>query len=270
MIINTVNAKSIMTKSKLPESDYAVNPYVGCPHGCKYCYASFMKRFTNHKEPWGEFIDVKEFPVIRNPKKYEGKSIFIGSVTDSYNCYEEHFKKTQSILKQFIGIDVEITITTKSNLVVRDLGLLRQLKNVKVAFSINTVDEQFRSDMDRASSIKERIEAMRYLHGNGIHTVTFISPIFPGITDVREIVEATRKYCDEYWLENLNLRGSTKAVILSYVQEKHPDLMPLYQEIYVKKNMQYWIALSQDLELYAKEENLNMINYFYHELIRKN
>ena len=55
MQVIEVKAKSIITKSGLPESDYVINPYIGCQHGCIYCYATFMKRFTNHKEKWGEF-----------------------------------------------------------------------------------------------------------------------------------------------------------------------------------------------------------------------
>lgn len=62
MKIQEIAVKSVMTKSNLPVSDFSVNPYVGCTHACKYCYASFMKRFTNHPEPWGEFIDVKMWP----------------------------------------------------------------------------------------------------------------------------------------------------------------------------------------------------------------
>ena len=58
ILINEVETKDIMTKSSLPVGGYSVNPYVGCTHACKYCYASFMKRFTGHKEEWGTFLDV--------------------------------------------------------------------------------------------------------------------------------------------------------------------------------------------------------------------
>lgn len=269
MIVNEITVKDIMTKSKLPASDYAVNPYVGCPHRCKYCYACFMKRFTKHDEEWGEFIDVKNFPTIKNPQKYNGKSVFIGSVTDGYNPFEKKYKKTREILKQFINTDAEIIISTKSKLVTRDLDLLKQLKNVTVAFSINTMDKQFRSDMDRASTIQERIEAMKILHDGGIHTVTFISPIFPCITDVYEIIENTHDYCDEFWLENLNLRGSYKGEILHYIKDNYPQYYNTYYDIYINKNMQYWIDISKKLEEYAETNNVNIINYFYHELIKK-
>ena len=59
ILIREVETKNIMTKSSLPVGGYSVNPYVGCTHACKYCYASFMKRFTGHTEEWGTFLDVK-------------------------------------------------------------------------------------------------------------------------------------------------------------------------------------------------------------------
>ena len=73
--IQDAETKNIMTKSTLPVGGYSVNPYVGCTHGCKYCYASFMKRFTGHTEPWGTFLDVKHWPAIKNPQKYKGQHV---------------------------------------------------------------------------------------------------------------------------------------------------------------------------------------------------
>ena len=78
ILIREVDVKGIMTKSSLPVGGYSVNPYVGCTHGCKYWYASFMKRFTGHTEPWGTFLDVKRWPVIRNPGKYRDQRRVIG------------------------------------------------------------------------------------------------------------------------------------------------------------------------------------------------
>lgn len=88
IIIKDIDVKGILTKSNLPVSDFPVNPYVGCTHACKYCYASFMKRFTHHLGPWGEFVDIKHWPTIKNPHKYAGKELFIGSVTDPYQPVE--------------------------------------------------------------------------------------------------------------------------------------------------------------------------------------
>ena len=91
--IKEIDVQSVMTKSALPVGGYSVNPYVGCPHACKYCYASFMKRFTGHTEPWGAFLDVKNWKPIANPHKYDDERIVIGSVTDGYNPYEEQFRR---------------------------------------------------------------------------------------------------------------------------------------------------------------------------------
>ena len=172
-LIKTKEVRGIMTKSNLPVGGYSVNPYVGCTHACKYCYASFMKRFTGHKEEWGTFLDVKHWPAIENPKKYAGQRVVIGSVTDGYNPEEATFRRTRKLLEELKDSDAEILICTKSDLVLRDLDLLRQMKKVTVSWSINTLDETFRADMDKAVSIERRIAAMRKVYEAGIRTVCF-------------------------------------------------------------------------------------------------
>lgn len=226
-IIRTIDVQSIMTKSSLPVGGYSVNPYVGCPHACKYCYASFMKRFTGHTEAWGTFLDVKRWKPVGNSHKYDGQRIVIGSVTDGYNPYEAEFGNTRRLLEELKGTQAEIMICTKSDLVLRDLDLLKRFPKVTVSWSVNTLDEQFRSDMDRAVSIERRLSAMRRTYEAGIRTVCFVSPIFPGITDVRAIIERVKDFADLIWLENLNLRGQFKGVIMDYIRENHPSLVPL-------------------------------------------
>ena len=206
-IIREIEVQSVMTKSSLPVGGFSVNPYVGCPHACKYCYASFMKRFTGHTEPWGTFLDVKHWKPIANPHKYDGQRIVIGSVTDGYNPYEEEFCMTRRLLEELKGTNAEIMICTKSDLVLRDLDLLKKFPKVTVSWSINTLDEQFRMDMDRAVSIERRIAAMRKVYEAGIRTVCFVSPIFPGINDVKAIIERVRDFADLIWLENLHRWG---------------------------------------------------------------
>ena len=192
MKISTIETKSYVTKSNLPASDYVINPYVGCPHGCKYCYACFMKRFTGHDEPWGTFIDIKKCDKPLNPKQLTGKSVFLSSVTDCYNPYEKEYGITRKILEQLTAIDCELSISTKSNLILRDIDLLKQCKNLKISMSINTLDEQFRMDMDNASSIAERLQTLETLHKNGICVVLFMSPIFPELTDWQAIIERSK------------------------------------------------------------------------------
>lgn len=264
IIEKEVSVKDLVTKSNLPASDYVINPYVGCPHGCKYCYACFMKRFTKHSEEWGSFIDIKRCDKAISKKKLQGKSVFLSSVTDCYNPYEEKYGSTRKILEQLISIDCELNISTKSNLILRDINLLKQCKNLKVSISINTLDEQFKKDMDNASSISERLNTLKVLHENGIYSVLFMSPIFPGITDFRKIIENSKDFVDEYWFENLNLRGNYKEGILHYIKKSYSELMELYSEIYLQGKMEYWRDLAVDIEKYCNIHSIKHINYFYH------
>lgn len=265
MIEKEVAVKDLVTKSNLPASDYVINPYVGCPHGCRYCYACFMKRFTNHGEAWGSFIDIKRCDKPISKRKLQGKSVFLSSVTDCYNPFEEKYRNTRKILEQLISINCKLNISTKSHLILRDIDLLKQCNNLKVSVSVNTLDEQFKNDMDHASSIMKRLETLETLHQNGIYTVLFMSPVFPGITDYKEIIVKTQRYVDEYWFENLNLRGSYKQDILSYIKNAYPQLVELYDEIYVKGNMGFWKNLAVEIEEYCAVHSIKHINYFYHK-----
>ena len=283
--IREIEVRSIMTQSTLPVGGYSVNPYVGCTHACRYCYASFMKRFTKHPEPWGSFLDVKTWDPIKNPDKYNGSRIVIGSVTDGYNPQEATFRRTRRILEELRGCTAEIMVCTKSDLVLRDLDLLKQFPKATVSWSINTLDEEFRADMDHAVTIARRIEAMKQTYAAGIRTVCFISPIFPGITDAKAIIEQVKDFADLIWLENLNLRGQFKGSIMNYIREKYPHLLPLYEEIYNRKRTDYWKGLEADIAQYARQHDypyrINdlpygrsqqgkpvIVNYFYHEKIR--
>ena len=286
MIVKEIEVKTIMTKTNLPVSDYAVNPYVGCTHACKYCYASFMKRFTDHPEPWGEFVDVKYWPEIKHPEKYAGKEMFLSSVTDPYQPLEKKYRRTRAILEQMQGSGISVSISTKSDLIRRDLDLLKTFPSAHVSWSINTLDEDFRRAMDRGVSIERRLEAMRQFYEAGIQSTCFISPIFPGITDVKAIIERVNGQCNLVWLENLNLRGDYKPRILEWIHENHPELDILYREIYTKGSRDYWIALDQEIREYAAQNGMMYIrdddqhrspfgeppvicNYFYHEEVRK-
>ena len=286
--IAQIATKSVMTKSNTPLGGYSVNPYVGCPHACKYCYASFMKRFTGHTEDWGTFMDVKDWPVITNPKKYAGQKVIIGTVTDGYNPLEERYRKTRQLLTELKDSGADILICTKSDLVLRDMDLLMEInrKNrLTVSWSVNTLDEEFKNDMDAAVSIERRLAAMKQVYDAGIRTVCFISPVFPGLTDIEAIFHRAKDQCDLIWLENLNLRGGFKADIMNYIAEKHPELFPLYEMIYNKKDRSYFRMLEQKAEEMARVNNCRfvdnetpyervpqghptIVDYFYHEEVR--
>ena len=286
MNVSVIPARYILTKSNLPVSDYSANPYVGCSHACKYCYASFMKRFTNHPEEWGSFVDVKTWPEIKHPEKYAGREIFLSSVTDPYQPIEAKHKRTRALLEQLQGSGARISIATKSDLVCRDLDLIKTFPNARVSWSINTLDEDFRREMDNAVSIERRLAAMKAFHDAGVRTTCFISPIFPGITDVPAIIERAKDMCNLVWLENLNLRGDYRKRIIEWVHAHHPELDGLYRDIYSHRDRTYWYELDEVMKLFTAKLGLPylrnddtitrefnappvVVNYFFHEEITR-
>ena len=244
MIIKEIKVKNYLTKSNLPGIDFTINPYIGCSHKCRYCYASFMKKITNHSENWGDFIDIKLTEEEIDLKKIQNKTIFLSSVTDPYLSFEKEYLITRSILEEIKNSNCKLIITTKSSLILRDLDILKQIKNLTVCISINTIDERFKNDMDKASSIKERINTLKILHENNISTVAFISPIFPYITDIKDIIESVKDYVDFCWFENLKLRANYKKDILNYIKDNYKELYPKYLDIYFNENMSYFKNLS--------------------------
>ncbi len=181
MIIKEVQAKTILSKSKV--FDYTINPYIGCEHGCTYCYARFMKRFTGHKERWGEFVDVKtNAPVLLQREitnKRAGK-VWISGICDPYQPVEKKYELTKRCLEILLKRRWPVTIQTKSPLVLRDMESLRKFKEIQVGLTITTADENIREIFEPNSpTIKHRIEALGKLHSAGIKTFAMIAPLLP-------------------------------------------------------------------------------------------
>jgi len=181
MIVREILAKSILSKSQV--YDYVVNPYVGCSHSCRYCYAAFMKRFTGHREKWGEFVDVKinapELLAGEIRKKRVGR-VWVSGVCDPYQAAEKKYRLTRRCLEVLLENQWPVTIQTKSSLVLRDIEILGRFNDIEVGFSITTADEKIRKLFEPgASPIKERIHALDVLHSRGIRTFAMIAPILP-------------------------------------------------------------------------------------------
>jgi len=188
MIVREIYAKSVLSKSRI--YDYAINPYVGCSHSCRYCYAAFMRRFTGHKEKWGEFVDVK----INAPELLAGEigrkrmgRVWISGVCDPYQAVETKYRLTRQCLEILVENQWPVTIQTKSSLVLRDIEILKKSKDIEVGFSITTADDKIRILFEPgASPIQERIHALDFLHSKGIRTFAMIAPILPGAEKLTE------------------------------------------------------------------------------------
>ncbi len=202
MIIKEIQAKAILSKSQV--YDYALNAYVGCGHNCVYCYARFMKRFTGHKEPWGEFVDVKinAAGLLAREIRKKGKgTVWISGVCDAYQPLEERYVLTRRCLEILVENGWPVVIQTKSSLVLRDIKILKRATGSEVGFTITTADERLRRIFEPgAPPIKKRIKALGILHAEGIRTYVMVAPMLPGADRLAEMLKGKvdRALIDRY------------------------------------------------------------------------
>jgi DNA repair photolyase len=196
MIVKEIRAKTILSISKI--YPYVINPYVGCQHNCSYCYARFMKRFTGHKEPWGQFVDVKinapELLKVEITKKKRAK-VWISGVCDPYQPLEAKYRLTRQCLEILAENNWPVVVQTRSPLVLRDIDILKEGKDFEVGFSIGTSDDNIRKLFEPyAPAIKDRINALDELHRAGIKTYVMIAPMLPGAEDIAEMLAGKVDY----------------------------------------------------------------------------
>jgi len=203
MIIKEVYAKTILSKSKV--SDYTINPFIGCEHGCTYCYARFMKRFTGHREPWSTFVDVKINAATllnREIKRKQLGRVWVSGVCDPYQPIEKKYRITRKCLEILSKQDWPVTIQTKSPLMLRDLDLLMKFSDLEAGFSIATADENIRKIFEPNSPmISERIDTLEKLHSSGLKTYAMIAPLLPG---AEELVTLLSDKVDHVLIDRMN------------------------------------------------------------------
>jgi DNA repair photolyase len=197
MIVREVLAKTILSVSQV--YDYVVNPYTGCQHACYYCYARFMKRFTGHKEPWGEFVDVKvNAPdLLRKEitrKKKSGR-VWVSGVCDPYQPLESKYKLSRQCLEILKQHNWPVTVQTRSPLVLRDIDVLKDMNDLEVGLSITTADDKIRKLFEPgAPPIKARIKALAALHKEGVRTFAMVAPMLPGAEGLVPILAGNVDY----------------------------------------------------------------------------
>ena len=225
------DCKSILSKSGIGGVDFAVNPYTGCLHGCVYCYATFMKKYSGHTERWGTFVDVKiNAPEIldKNIHKAIGKDISIGTVTDGYQPVEKQYQITRRLLQRFAQINTSVFIQTKSDLILRDLDIISSMANAEVCWTITTLDEEDRRVLEPgASPIRSRLDAMERFSSRNISVCAFLGPIMPFIDEQRisklitAVIEAGVR---RIYFDRLNYAGSHAVELRNALKKKYPEV----------------------------------------------
>ncbi len=193
------------------ESDYAINPYRGCSHGCIYCYAPFVLK---EKRTWGTFVDIRRTIPAVLAKELKSKppgTVRLGSVTDPYQPVEKIYQLTRLCLQQLKKAEIPVIIQTKSDLVLRDIDLFQDM-DVDVGMTVTSIDDTFTKTFEPGSPmVGSRLEALGKLNDAGINTWAFIGPLIPGendhvdgLTDLKnELLEVGTS---EIYLDKLNMR----------------------------------------------------------------
>jgi DNA repair photolyase len=173
-----------------------------------------MKRFTGHKEPWGEFVDVKvNAPhLLRKQLKRARRGIVaLSTVTDPYQPLEKTYQLTRRCLEALLDRQFSVNILTRSPLCLRDIDLFRQFKRIEVGLSITTHDEEMKKIFEPHSpSIQSRIKALGILRKEKIATYAFIGPMLP--LDPKELLKMLEGLIDEVLIDRMNYPNKVKAI----------------------------------------------------------
>lgn len=246
--IKHIQAKSILIKSGLPGSDWAINPYAGCLFACTYCYAAQIARWNHPGEEWGTYLDIKtnapellKKDLNKLHRKHKTKDfgvIFFSSVTDPYVGLEVKYQLTRKCLQVLLdfGYQGQIAIQTKSHLVTRDIGILKQLKRVTVGFTVTTLDDKVARFLEvKAPPVSFRLKALEELNQADIKTYAFVGPILPHFVtkskDINELLDKLEEVgVREVWFEHINLSPKIKSRLHDYLKKETPELIPKFEE----------------------------------------
>lgn len=272
LTIKEIECKSVLNRSGL--ADYALNPFVGCEHGCRYCYGRFMMRFTKHREPWGRFVDVKvNAPrvLMKQVKRSRVGRVFISSVCDGWQPLEEKYGITRACVEILLANGFPITILTKSVLVSRDLDLIEGRPEVELGATLTTLDEGYRRLFEpRGSSGEERISLLKQAKEKGITTYAFLGPIMPYLFDTQEnlrvLIAAFRDVgVDWIYLDLLNPRPGVWASLYPVLRDHFPHLVARYRGVLFnpRERNYYGLRLREKIEklgrLYRLEKRLEFL-----------
>jgi DNA repair photolyase len=273
MEIKEIQAKSILQPCGIPGIDYVINPYTGCRFGCTYCYASFMGRFLKDKTiaDWGEYVHVKmnapdllEKRMKRLKNKGEGKEIFFSSVTDPYQGAEAKYKLTRQCLQIIAdsGFKGYVSILTKSDLVLRDIDVLKKLKNVAVGLTITSTDDSISRYFEKyAPNVSDRFKALKTLNNNNIQTYAFIGPLLPHFVAFEgELEKIFKKLAEtgtkDLFVEHLNLSNYIRNRLTSHMKKEEPELI---NKFYDSQSKQYREVLDDLVNKYVKKYGMNLL-----------
>ena len=171
-----------------------------------------MKRFTGHKEPWGDFVDAKINALDllnKEIKKKQKGTVWVSGVCDPYQPLEAKYKLSRKCLDILVQKDWPVAVQTRSPLVLRDMDIFKKSRKIEVGLSITTSNDEIRKVFEpNAPSIMERLRTIESLHQNGIETYVMIAPILPEAENLTRI-----------------LAGKVDYIIIDRMNYRHADMI---------------------------------------------
>ncbi len=246
-----VRAKSIL--NRVPESSqvpfrWTINPYRGCTHACRYCFARPTHKYLDFDA--GRDFEREIVVKVNAPERlrvelarpsWKHEHIAMGTNTDPYQWVEGRYKLMPGIWEAMIDARNPGSVLTKSPLLLRDLKLMRELAartDFSAALSVPTLDERaWRATEPHTPNPRARLEAVAELNRAGIPTGVMVAPLMPGINDspaqVAKILELASEAGATYVTGiALHLRGEVRKVFFEWLAEERPDLLTRYRELY--------------------------------------
>ena len=235
--VRETTCKTILNRSSL--SDYSLNCYTGCTHGCVYCYARFMQRFHPHPEPWGKFVDVKVNAVealARQLRRAKPGEVFVSSACDGWQPIEAGRTLTRRCCELLVKCGFKVNVLTKSALVLRDLDILSG-RTARVGVTVTTLDERLSALWEPgSSSIEERFRVIEAARLAGLETAIMFGPLLPFLSDRQTDLEALFQRAadlaiDVIWVDALNARPMVWPAVADLLRERLPGLRARYARL---------------------------------------
>lgn len=246
-----VRAKSALNRvpkaSRMPFR-WTINPYRGCTHACVYCYARPTHSYLDFNA--GEDFEKQIVVKVNTPELVRAEThkaswtrelVALGTNTDPYQWVEGRYKLMPGIWEALRDSRTPCSVLTKSPLVTRDLGLLKEMSDMglfSAAFSVPTIDEKaWRASEPRTPNPYARLEAAAELSRNGIDVTILVAPLMPGINDDPRQVEKILQLAADAGVVNvggihLHLRGEVREIVMDWLASYRPDLVPEYERLY--------------------------------------
>lgn len=260
-------AKSVINAVPGMPFKWSINPYRGCYHQCRFCYARRTHTYleADGMKQWGSkiYVKVNAAAVVRSEvskRSWKHEHVAIGTATDPYQPLEGTYRITRGILEALRDYHTPAGIITRSPLIVRDIDVLQSLARTAgagVSVSIATMDDALAREIEpTVAPPRQRLRAVRMLADAGIDVSVALAPVLPGITDAREQLEAVVREARaagarRVWHNTLNLHDVTRNEFFRYLKEHRPEMIAQYADLYRGKYAPRAISEEIDARVHA-------------------